>query len=604
MSLQVQWLTASPLWEELASTDKGAFRSPALLRFATDHFMQDLQGVLASKTPGDVRSFVAQAETWWSPAVGMISSTTSSSTTHSSSGTVAKSQSTTQPPFKFFQPVHLRYYLVSASLVCRLPGLPDHTVNPNQGESTAFVLRRLVAKSGLTKVDLSVFDPNTEDEYAWIPADQSGWVQATPATVAGSEEKLPLFALPYGTNGSRRRVFAGMIPVSRRQAYVAGRALQPSGNGQPPAPPPDDPRKIDFARKVLDPWAELLDYRDKTVSSSSSLPAVAALDQMTAGVAQASALILIDFAHFLQDQLLNVWNVIGGSAPPSSLSGKQLELYNALSTTTVINYDGSNPSNATNLAAAIKTASDNQPAFESEVLASQKLASGVVVQKLPDNYPGPLLVIFNINVPPYIANDPEPDLTALIARPGDGSSPRPIQTKVEAALDEVGAAPVSNVRVPAEAPKNPQGDDWYIVRCVYSRPQCGVAALPVISEPTRPFQLASFFDPDAPARPIQVALPVDTTPAALRKYDKNVAFMISDQLGKQMSRVKGLKQLMDGDMADPSLGLGMICSFSIPIITICAFIVLMIFLVLLNLIFWWLPFFRICFPLPTFKAKG
>ena len=47
-----------------------------------------------------------------------------------------------------------------------------------------------------------------------------------------------------------------------------------------------------------------------------------------------------------------------------------------------------------------------------------------------------------------------------------------------------------------------------------------------------------------------------------------------------------------------SLQLGMICSFSIPIITICALIVLMIFLSLLNIIFWWLPFFRICFPFP------
>ena len=41
----------------------------------------------------------------------------------------------------------------------------------------------------------------------------------------------------------------------------------------------------------------------------------------------------------------------------------------------------------------------------------------------------------------------------------------------------------------------------------------------------------------------------------------------------------------------------MICSFSIPIITICALIVLMIFVSLLNIVFWWLPFFRICLPI-------
>ena len=120
-----------------------------------------------------------------------------------------------------------------------------------------------------------------------------------------------------------------------------------------------------------------------------------------------------------------------------------------------------------------------------------------------------------------------------------------------------------------------------------------------MSEPTRPFRLASVFDPDAPARPSQVALPLDTTPAALRRHDKSVAFVISDELAKQMARIKGLKKLTEGEVDDPQLGIGMICSLSIPIITLCAFIVLMIFISLLNIIFWWLPFFKICFPIPT-----
>jgi hypothetical protein len=132
-------------------------------------------------------------------------------------------------------------------------------------------------------------------------------------------------------------------------------------------------------------------------------------------------------------------------------------------------------------------------------------------------------------------------------------------------------------------------------------------AIPTISPASQPFQLASYFDPDAPARMTMVALPVDTTPAALRKYPKGVGFMISDQLGQQMKRVQGLQQLMNGQVnqGDSSgYGLGMICSLSIPIITICAFLVLMIFLILLNIIFFWLPFFKICFPIPTLTAKS
>jgi hypothetical protein len=52
-----------------------------------------------------------------------------------------------------------------------------------------------------------------------------------------------------------------------------------------------------------------------------------------------------------------------------------------------------------------------------------------------------------------------------------------------------------------------------------------------------------------------------------------------------------------------SVSIGMICSISIPIITICALIILMIMISLLDLIFRWLPFFILCFPVPKFKGK-
>ena len=46
------------------------------------------------------------------------------------------------------------------------------------------------------------------------------------------------------------------------------------------------------------------------------------------------------------------------------------------------------------------------------------------------------------------------------------------------------------------------------------------------------------------------------------------------------------------------LSLNWICGFSIPLITICAFFVLNIFLILLNIVFFWLPFIKICIPFP------
>ena len=65
-----------------------------------------------------------------------------------------------------------------------------------------------------------------------------------------------------------------------------------------------------------------------------------------------------------------------------------------------------------------------------------------------------------------------------------------------------------------------------------------------------------------------------------------------------MNRVTDLQKALDGDIAEgESLDLGLICSFSIPIITICALIVLMIFINLLNIVFWWMPLLKICFPI-------
>jgi hypothetical protein len=188
---------------------------------------------------------------------------------------------------------------------------------------------------------------------------------------------------------------------------------------------------------------------------------------------------------------------------------------------------------------------------------------------------------------------------------------RVLKTLVRAALEEpappggatppTAPAPGSRPPTPVEAP----GDDWYVARCVYDRPACAPGQPPLLGASTAPFHMAGFYDADAPARPIQIGLPVDTTPAAMRKYDKGVAVLLSDELRRQIKRVKGLKELMDGDVDDPDTGIsfGVICSLSIPIITICALILLMIMVSLLNIIFWWVPFFMLCLPVPKLKAK-
>ena len=563
MSTQVNWLSPSPLWPQLgANSDKTAFHAPVLLRFATDTFMQDLQSKL-QQNPAGLGDFVAQPETWRNPAVGLTAGATSTSTT-----------------LKLFQPVHIRFYLVTASLTCRLPGLPDHTVRTTAGQRASFVLRKLAPDPQ---------NPQNTLEYAWIPTlSPAGWMAVAGNSVAAGEDRLPLFSLQAGTNGTRRRVFTGFIPVARQQAYAAGVALKADASGNIFPQVADDPRLIDFQRQVLDPWVDLLQWSN-TQPHPDTGP-VAQVSAASLAAAQGSAFILIDFANYLAPNLSDVWTAIqNGSA--GSLDGDELALYNALSASIGNVLDGSRYT----LSESILLAKANEDAFNNETL------SGTESQpSLPSLYPGPILTDVS-----------DPALALLIGRPSDSDAitQRPIVTLVAKALRQTGPAPTSSIPPLASHPDSPQGNNSFIVRCVYERPNCGVPglpALPIVSAPSRPFQLSSYFDPDAPARKIQVALPIDTTAAALRKYDKGVAFMISDQLNQQMKRVTSLKDLMAGNVDPPGggWGLGMICSFSIPIITICALIILFIFVLLLNIVFFWMPFLKICFPIPTLTSKG
>jgi hypothetical protein len=58
-----------------------------------------------------------------------------------------------------------------------------------------------------------------------------------------------------------------------------------------------------------------------------------------------------------------------------------------------------------------------------------------------------------------------------------------------------------------------------------------------------------------------------------------------------------------GPCKSGSDSIGMICSLSIPIVTLCALILLLIIVSLLDMIFRWMPYLIMCFPLPNFKAK-
>ena len=153
-------------------------------------------------------------------------------------------------------------------------------------------------------------------------------------------------------------------------------------------------------------------------------------------------------------------------------------------------------------------------------------------------------------------------------------------------------------RLAPAAARFDQADARYQVRCfIRVDPGDGCPPRIVWSPPSPAFTIKPWYESgDAP--PIQIELPA-LTPERMRDLKPNVAFKVPLEIQQFMDKIN-LQGLLDGEAKKKAgIKFGMICGFSIPLITICAFIVLQIFLVLLHIVFFWLPFIRICIPFPA-----
>lgn len=121
----------------------------------------------------------------------------------------------------------------------------------------------------------------------------------------------------------------------------------------------------------------------------------------------------------------------------------------------------------------------------------------------------------------------------------------------------------------------------------------------VWSEYSDEFTIAPWFESSGAPVPV-IPLPDLMDRDQLKRVKPTVAFALPPKLAKLLQGDS--KDLMEGKgSGEGGIGLGWICSFSLPIITLCAFICLNIFLSLFNLIFSWMAFLKICIPIP--KAK-
>jgi len=684
------WRAPAPLWPTLAAAE-----APQLLRFAGDDFMDRLLALLAAPapaaTPGQaatlasvdaarsdaLAALLAQAETWRDGAPTMpqavaaapLAARLQSRLAAGSSArlaarlnrgrpAVAASTPSTPPPaastrrLKLFQPAHQRHYLVTASLVCQLPGLPDRRIDGGHQEVAGFVLRRLLPADALAAaLDKAgqAFRPDQPgaaqsagavDEYAFSSAAQAGWRRcADPLQPLADEELLPMFPLGYTqADGRARRLLAGTVPVARREAYLG--APEASAAAAPTGPADDgDPRLTLLRKTVTGPWRQLVEQaqafangaeQDKAFKEQTDAQKAAARRALRDQLQVGSWYVLADLAAFLQAELPALWQRLSGAS--ASLSAAEQAVFDSLAAATL---DDATLRGELALPALDLPGQAHQPAIDPLHTLAQALT--LVVQPTTASqldsaatpfsatlgraaWPGWLFPLVDCSRP---AAAPLPLPAAARAGLGTLAPDRLRFAALNDLLQRVQGAlpplPASRPRIDTiQAPARPEVEAWFVIRCVYRRPACEDLHAAVVSRPTLPFQLAAYFDPDAPARAIRIGLPIDTSPGGLRKFDKNTAFIMSDMLCGQVQRAKGLglvdlvrsvlpfplhKDLDVGDMQacskanGDSLQLGMICSLSIPIITLCALILLLIMVSLLDIIFRWMPWFAVCFPI-------
>jgi hypothetical protein len=119
----------------------------------------------------------------------------------------------------------------------------------------------------------------------------------------------------------------------------------------------------------------------------------------------------------------------------------------------------------------------------------------------------------------------------------------------------------------------------------------------VWSAPSETFSIAPWWDGAGPPLLIDLPDPFDKKLRASLK--PNVAFSVPPSLFGVM-QASSLEDIPNG-IQKGSIGVGLmwICSFSLPLITICAFIVLNLFLSLFDIVFHWMLLIKICLPLPV-----
>jgi hypothetical protein len=676
---KVTWQAPRPLW-------RGATKfqaRPQLLRFASDDFMEQLLATMAEE-PARLSDRIARPETWRDPPMAVdlkdpiVRVPLPAPMQEAKRKRFWRSAPSAPPPelpatspLKLYQPAHQRYYLVAGTLACQIPGLPERAVEGGH-ETVGFVIRRLLSTTGSSEPD-----PTKCVEYAYVrEGDEARWQRVTLGSdLAPGEEQLPLFPLQHrDEEGKPRTIWAGMVPVARREEYI-GKAVVTTAvslaDGQlaslKPGAPAAKPnttiaRTAQLRIEVVEPWKALVraalkaseEFITRTPDSEEDdTDRANRVRDYNYQYQHQSWLLLLDLRKWMDLHVPRLSTALSATTLPGNLNDAEKAVWTGLNMLTsggptppagktkassmrdallhIREYEIKLEAVTTHYAEGTKANAD-WPSFHFQLVGLQPPANKASAAPLD----GPYQAILAGGAPFSTTLDPPANDETVIKEPSDSPDVDVDIEKLDrfTALlaralplsDEAGVQPIPHAMKLRDVMIKTAGDQGlFVVRMVHMNADCGPLHPPTLSAATQQFRLASFFDPDAPVRPITITLPTDTSPAGLRKHGRGAAFVMSDLLCGQVQRAKGLGfidlvlQVLPwpfhksikmkgggeggGCKGGSNVDIGMICSLSIPIITLCAMILLICIVLLLDFIFRWMPWFIACFPLPRFKGK-
>ncbi|MCA9490232.1 MAG: hypothetical protein KC621_09915, partial [Myxococcales bacterium] len=399
---------------------------------------------------------------------------------------------------------------MAGSLIERTQNFKDRCVRPARRQVAGFLVRRLVPREGADPTG----GPNASGwaELAYVLTPEGPrWVEVAPEraeTLLDAEQLNPMFNLGYRSSGVGRRLHAGVLPVGKREAFLAAPVDRLGVDSEDTTL---DPRVVRLRSDVVGPWSALIEQarfasaQAKAYRNAATRPPLYSVLEDDLGVSPPATDTSASATQLRETLQTGTWYVAYGLA--LFLSEHLRPVYEAL--------DPRLPTPTLEPAqqAVVTWLDATQPAASGNTVATFGALVRAIAATIDFEDPA-RTPLERVDVP-FSSTAPHPDWPTarfLLANPATEDVPAGTFDAEDARLESLvvvvvaAMAPLDEdaVRLGPVLPTRLDGEEaWFQVRCVFSAPQCHPFQPAVVSAPTEAFTMAPFFDPDAPARPVR-----------------------------------------------------------------------------------------------------